>query len=743
MIQSASLGFSRLGQNLEYITAIKSFLKGDIQEQDLFKTGHYIRKYNIDIHASAGIDIIPSNDFSWLDHVWDTSVLLGNIPRRYYWEGGIVPTDIYFASMIGHRKDKFEVPAMEQLPWFNTKYFYTVPEFQNMTDFIQSDNKIIQHYIEAKQFGHVTRPVLLGPMSYILLGKVVDDEEFDEEFEKFDILDEILTVYKSIFANLKRIGVKSVQIDEPHLSTDLSKIHQKLYEKSYNFIRKISDGIHITLTTGFGDVGNNTDLVNSLPVNCVHLDLHSAPKQIEGFVKSGHKKELSLGLVDGQNVFINDIEKSIKIAEFAMEHGVSNIQIGTNCSLLHCPVDLALEKKISPQNKQFLAYSKQKLQEVALITNYLNGKVDRKEVDIIANKYKELTKYSQLPEQQPPAYARKNRYARVKKQKSAINIGFFPVTALGNIPCNIDQKKNAKNPEEFMLGLIKKQQPIFDVFSTGEVDRHSLDLDYFAELADDFYITADYNHIQTNGFIIEKPPIMLGDFKYSKIEKLFDLTKLMIKNAKNPVKYRLFGPVTAFHRSFVFEGISKQKAMLKLAKFASDIILEAQKCGVKIVQIEEHSIREQMPIRISDFSPNLSGLTSIVKAAYCNISDELQVHLNVGNSDVSSYVDDLDSLDADVLLVSACRANFDNIKYFVGHKYQGDIGIGIYDPMSLHTPTQNDMQNNIKTLIRVFDVEKIWITYDSNISLFTNPASWEFFTQMHEVVMKYRERFAE
>lgn len=743
VFKSASLGFSRLGKNFEYVTAIKSFLNGESNEQELFQSGHYIRKHNLELYLNAGIDIIPSNDFSWSDHVWDTSILVGNIPRRYYWEGGLVPTDIYFASIIGHRKDKFEVPAMEQRPWFNTKYYYTVPEFQDNTDFIQSDNKIVQHYIEAKNVGCITRPILLGPMSYILLGKIVEDEDCDEDFKKFDILDEVLTVYKDVFVNLKRIGVKSIQIDEPYLSLDLSKTSQKLYEKSYNFLRKVSDGMHITLTTGFGSVGNNTELVTSLPVDCIHLDLHSNPEQIDNFVKSNIKKELSLGLVDGQNVFINNIEESIKIAEYVAEYISSDIQISTNCSLLHCPIDSSFEVRIPYENRQFLAYGKQKLEELSIITGYLNGKVDKKEILRRADLYNKLVGKSSIAKQEILPYKREVYKKRIDKQKKNMGIGCFPLVPLGKVPCYIDTKKIEKDRDSVVQDLTKKQQPIFDILSTCEIERSSENIDYFATFCDSLYVNTDFGHIQTNGFVTEKPPIMFGDFTYKIVDKALSSIRGFSKLTKKPIKYRVFGPVTTFHRSFIFEKIDKKDAMLKFAKFTNNIIKSAEQNGAKVIQIDEFNIREQMPQRVSEFSLNLSGLRDIIKSTYSDISDNINVQVNIGNSDVANYVDDLDLLDTDVLIVSACRTNFDNIKHFVGHKYQGDIAIGIYDPFSLHSPTLTDMQNTIKMLVRVFDIEKIWITFDANTTLFYNPTSWEILQQMYEAVVKSRERFGE
>jgi len=753
MIRTASLGFPCLGENLEQINVLNNFFNGKIDEQELYKIGYKIRKCNIEIQKKAHIDIISSNDFTWHDQVWDASVLLGNIPSRYYWEGGEVPTDIYFAPTLGHRKDKFEVPGMEYRPWFNTKLYYTVPEFQDATDFVQSDNKIMQHFIECSGFGVKSRPILLGPITYIMLGKVFDTE--DEEFVDIDFqktLNEILDVYSKIFINLKRIGVLEVQIDEPFLTTDISTSQQNLYSMAYEKISSYAQDIKITLTTGFGDIGQNADLVFSLPVKCIHLDLVSAPNQIEYLAKYNTKKEISLGLIDGQNVFINDIENSVKIAQKALEY-VENIQIAPSCNLSHCPINLENETKLDQNIVKYLSFSKQKLDELTLIKRCLENDLDSQNIAKIKSKlYQDLAnKISSIKPQKLSDYKRSNRGERVKKQKKDMNLKHFPFTAMGGLPIFLNERSK-KNIDGFdfknqALELIKKQNNFgFDVMSTGEYDRDSEHFDYFVNFMKGDIVNTQFGWIKTYCNKIEKPPIIFGEFDIDINEKhetkLFALAKFIKENTNKPVKYRITGPVMSLHRSFSFEGFSNKNSFLSLMSNVIKKIVHAaiSKANIDIIQLDENNILEQMPQRIIDCTPMLSGLSKYIQNVYSQIPENIQTHLYIANSNIFLYIDDLDTLDADVLLLESARSGHDILKNLPGYKYQGDIGIGVYDAQSFYTPSIKDINHILKSAIRTFDIEKLWITYDYNFKIIPD----NFFQSMgniNDVILGLRTKF--
>ncbi|QED23454.1 hypothetical protein [Candidatus Deianiraea vastatrix] len=718
MIKTATLGFPCIGENMELIDAINNFLSSKISETELYKIGRKIRRDNLQLQQDIGIDIIPVNDFTWHDNVWDMSVMIGNIPNRYYWEGGEVPSDIYFAPIVGHRKDKFEVPGMECRSWFNTRLFYTVPELQDVTDFAISDNKVMQHFIEAKEMNIIPRPVILGPISYILLSKVYDaDDEDCTEIDTQRTLAEIIEVYKAIFVNLRRIGTKEIQIDEPFLSTDLPSVYQDLYKTTYEKIASMIGDIKITLTTGFGYIGSNADMIFSLPVDCVHLNLSNYESQIDYIVKNKTEKEISLGLVDGSNVFINDIEKSVEIAKTVSDY-CSGIHIATSSGLFESPLNIALDKKDQVYSK-YLASAKDKLKELVLIKDCLNGDNDAiKEAKSRSKLLAKIKEEISFTDKKIDKYARGDRKERLDLQKNKMNLSHFPIIPLAMLPNFVAEKK--KNADHNILNLandaLKKQNNLgFDIVTTGEYDRDSEYFDYFVNFLNGKVINTTDGFIKTYCNKYEKPPILFGDFSFEKNAEMFSLLSSVVENTEKPVKYRVIGPVTAFHRSYILcKNEYKNEYLATLSVAISEIANLAVSHGAKVIQIDEHNILEVMPTRITEYTPLLSGLGVYIKNIYAKFKDEIQVHLYITNSNIFTYIDDLDNLDIDVLLLESSKSGHDVVKNLSGYKYQGDIAIGLFDPNSIYTPSLKDLQNTLKTAIRTFDIEKLWITYDDN-----------------------------
>lgn len=753
MIKSASLGFSRLGKNLEYKTAISAFINKEIDENQLYYIGSKIRKYNLDLHKEANIDIIPSNDFSWCDHILDTSVMLGNIPKRYYWEGGIIPMEIYFATLLGHKKDKFEVPAMQIAPFFNTRYSYIVPEFQDFTDFVYSDNKPVQHYIEAKQNNILTRIVLFGPISYLLLGKI-RGEDIDG-FDKFDVIDDILAVYEELFLNLKRIGVGQVQIDEPCLSTDLSKSNQIFYTQVYDKIMKFASDFHVTLTTGFGDIGNNAEFVFSLPVHSIHLDLTNGKNSMEDWIKYSKNKELSLGLVDGLNVFINDINDSVRIASEIINKTDKDIQISTSCSLLHCPIDSDLEIEIDSDKRKYLAYGRQKLKEVSLIKDILNGdKIAKDFGEKISNNYKDLSVFSKKNDKNKlHQYERKSKSNRITQQKKNFKLPNFPLCSLGGMP-DFKSLNKAKKQKQSVLtsdeikdkinDSVKKQELYgFDIISNGEHERHSRYVDYFSSKFNGDIIKTSYAYVQSYASEVKNCNIFLGNFDIEKkeIKEILEFVVYAKLISKKPLKFTIFGPLTFMNESFLSPFLEKDSFLFNVSSLINKIILSANSEDIKIIQINEYCVKESLPIKLTEYTKEICDFGKFIKNCYYNVTSEVQIQMHILNSDISYYVDDLEFLDLDVLFIEGFRSSFDVINEFSGHKYQRDIGIGIQDPKSIYTPSSVEIYNSIKNIIRSFDIEKIWIVQDSAIGIYCQENIIQALSNIRDAVKEIRSKF--
>jgi 5-methyltetrahydropteroyltriglutamate--homocysteine methyltransferase len=712
MLKTTTIGFSQVGQNNEYKKALNAYLTGQIDETALYARGHDIRKSNLKIQSMAGIDIIGCNDFSWHDDVWDTSLLIGNIPSRYYWEGGEVPLDIYFTPKHGQKKDKFEVMAMEQRPFFNTKTYYTVPEFQDGIHFIQSDSKPVQHYIEATEIiKNPIRPILFGPVSYVLLGKVYDSE--DKKFVKIDqneFLDEIVDVYKNVFSNLKRIKCTQIQINEPCLSTTISRSTQDMFIRVYEKIKAIAAGMEITLFTGFSDIGHNENFVLSMPVDRIHLNIaKSSNERIDHLVEKFEHKKISLGLIDGDNVFSADINRCCKIVE-KFSKKTNDIHISTSTSLAFCPFDIRDEKFIPEKLRPHLKFSIQKLDELKEILDVSNGskKYQSTNVPSISENFKKSETTTDYE------YTRDMRNERNAKNKKLNQRSIFPMTTIGCFGSQtIKQKSNKDKTFAFLDSQIEYE---FDILSTGEFDRNSTcDIEYWTKFATgDVYVTTN-NKIKTYFNEIEPCVIIYGDFALdeNKVEEILEKTKETVLTAKNenitqPLKYRVTGPITATNRSF-YPALDvdqyKTHIISNFAKFTKSIIDKTIESGIRVIQIDENDMFQD--------GDEIDHTKTFIKYLYHDLPTEIETHIYIKNADITNYLSDLDQLDADLMIFESARSTHDIIGNISSYRYNGNIAIGLYDPTSYHIPSTKDMHDTLKLAIRSFDFDKIWITYDS------------------------------
>ena len=369
MSRSATLGFPRIGAFRELKKAVESYWKNSISKEELLKSAAEIRKENWLTQKTAGIDFIPSNDFSFYDHILSMIATAGAVPARFNFSGDKVDLDLFFAMARGLQKDGVDVVAMEMTKWFDTNYHYIVPEFSKNQKFKFACNKIVDHYLEAKELGIETRPVLVGPLTFLLIGKSVDGSDV------LDLLPNLLSVYKEIFAALNKAGVQNLQIDEPCLATDLSSEALNAYVNAYKEINAFKGDIKLHLTTYFDNLGSNINTAFALNTKSVHIDLVRAPEQLDKALQIiGENQILSLGLVDGRNIWINDIENSIAIAQKAIAQlGSSRVIIASSCSLLHSPVDLNSEIRLDGEIKSWLAFATQKLDEINAINQLVSG----------------------------------------------------------------------------------------------------------------------------------------------------------------------------------------------------------------------------------------------------------------------------------------------------------------------------------------------------------------------------------
>src|SRR6185312_12152163 len=622
-----NLGYPRIGSHRELKKANEQYWAGKISAIELEQTAKSIRLQNWQLQQNAGIDIIPCNDFSYYDHVLDISLMVGAIPERFHslMEKKQLPDmDLLFAMARGYQKDNYDITAMEMTKWFDTNYHFIVPEFVANQKFCFFSKKIIHEFREAKREGFNAKPVLLGPISYLLLGK-----EKQEGFHRLQLINNLLPVYFEVLKNLDEGNAHYVQFDEPCLSLNLTEAERKLFIKVYSDIKKSFPGLHIILANYFECYGDNLQTVLQLPVQTLHLDLVRCPLQLEDILQTNvrqSKLNLSLGIVDGRNIWKNDFTNSLQLIAKAKEAmGADRIMIAPSCSLLHVPCDLDLEtdeKNLPATVKNWMAFAKQKIDEVVTLAalseenpsseNLLKLADNRKAIDekkqsalIHKQKIKDRIKTFSDKDlnRQSPFYKRK-----VIQQKQ-LNLPLFPTTTIGSFPQTKEVrgwraklKKGEISNEEYD-SLVKKEiessirwqeESGIDVLVHGEFERNDM-VEYFGEQLDGFVFTKN-GWVQSYGSRCVKPPIIVGDVERKHPMTIY-YTKFAQSLTKKLVKGMLTGPVTILQWSFVRNDQPRAETCMQIAFAIRDEVADLENANIRIIQIDEPALREGLPLR--------------------------------------------------------------------------------------------------------------------------------------------------
>lgn len=737
-----NLGYPRIGSQRELKKICENYWADKTGYKSVLQVGKNIRHENWKLQKEAGIDIIPSNDFSFYDHVLDHSLTFGAIPKRYnevILKKGNEELDLYFAMARGYQKEGLDVVAMEMTKWFDTNYHYIVPEFYKNQPFKLFSTKIIDEFYEAKQLGFNTKPVLIGPVSYLLLGK-----EKEAGFEKIDLIKNLLPVYIEILSRLEALDVEYIQFDEPFLTLDLTGKDKKAYEYAYKEIRKAFPGLKIILATYFEGLGNNLALTTSLPVNVLHIDLVRAEDQLDDVLASLREDTiLSLGVVDGRNIWKNDFEKSVSIINQAVEkRGLDKVWIAPSCSLIHSPVDLdneTNEKNLSPEIKQWLAYAKQKITEVAtlkkLITNESPASTlqkleenkiaiaNRKVSKIIHNpavKQRVLDLKEQDAERLSPFSIRK-----IKQQEldlpiyATTTIGSFPQTEevrswrakLKNGTLNIEEYDDliAKETEK----AVKWQEEIgLDVLVHGEFERNDM-VEYFGEQLDGFAFSKN-GWVQSYGSRCVKPPIIFGDVSRPK-PMTIKWTAYAQSLTSKYMKGMLTGPVTILQWSFVRNDQPRSETCTQIALAIRDEVCDLENAGIKIIQIDEPAIREGLPLRKADWQNYLNWAVNAFKISASGVKDDTQIHTHMCYSEFNDIIQNIANMDADVITIETSRSQMELLDAFADFKYPNEIGPGVYDIHSPRVPKREEMVLLLKKARAVIPSAQLWVNPDCGL----------------------------
>ncbi len=759
-----NLGYPRIGSQRQLKKACEDYWAGKITLQQLLRAGSKIREEHWLLQQKEGIDLIPSNDFSFYDHILDMSLMVNAIPDRFHeivLSRKSAELDLYFAMARGFQKDGMDVTAMEMTKWFDTNYHYLVPEFRKDQPFKLFSTKIIDEFKEARQLGVKTKPVLIGPVSYLLLGK-----EKEEGFDRIDLIKNLLPVYIEILRRLENLGVEWVQFDEAYLALDLGQKERAAFSFVYQQIRKEFPKLKILLATYFEGLGENSALAASLPVCAIHLDLVRNAAQLSDFLPLiPEQMSVSLGLVDGRNIWINNLENSVEIIRHVAEKlGPSRVLLAPSCSLIHVPCDLDLETDahtLLPEIKKWMAFAKQKLREVAVLKSLTaDGANDSEDLRInkaaIADRktssliHDEAVK-ARVATINPAMAFRKSAFAvRKPKQQEVLNLPLFPTTTIGSFPQTTEVrswraklKKGELSAEEYdqllraeTTELIKWQEEIgLDVLVHGEYERNDM-VEYFGERLKGYTFSKN-GWVQSYGSRCVKPPIVFGDVSRPNPMTVY-WSSFAQSLTRVPVKGMLTGPVTILQWSFVRDDQPRYETTKQIALAIRDEVEDLEKAGIKVIQIDEPAIREGLPLRKSDWPDYLDWTITAFRIASCGVEDETQIHTHMCYSEFNDIIRNIADMDADVITIECSRSQMELLEAFGDFSYPNDIGPGVYDIHSPRVPSRDEMIFLLDKAKAVIPAENLWVNPDCGLKTRHWPETREALIEMVNAARELR-----
>lgn len=733
MIQSALLGYPRLGKNRELKRACEKFWQGGISQNELEAVGRQLRHSHWQQMAHAQIDYIPSNDFSFYDHVLDTTAMVGAVPARYGWQGGRVDYDTYFAMARGVQSHGRDIPAMEMTKWFDTNYHYIVPEFVADQSFTLASTKAVDEYLEAKALGIDTRPCLLGPVSYLLLGKSVD-----KSFDPLQILPRLLPVYQTVLQQLAAAGATSVQIDEPTLVLDLSAAAQTAFETAYQALTAVA-GPQLVLTSYFGSLGDNAALALRLPTAVLHVDLVRAAQQLGPLLAQWPTgKRLQLGVVDGRNVWRTDLDQALQLIDTAVAAlGAEQIIVAPSCSFLFCPYDLALETEIEPEIRAWLAFAEQKIDEIAILQQAANGQ-DVAELlaqnrHILAQRRQSERTHNTAVRQRladitPEMLRRAHPHAQRKAAQAAhLRLPAFPTTTIGSFPQTAvvrakraayrQGKLSQEAYHDFLKAeiaqTVRLQEEIgLDVLVHGEAERTDM-VEYFAQQLTGFAFT-QHGWVQSYGSRAVRPPILYGDVTRP-APMTVDWSVYAQSLTAKPMKGMLTGPVTILQWSFVRDDQPEADSCRQIALAIRDEVADLEAHNIRVIQIDEPAIREGLPLRRADWPAYLQWAVECFRLASTAVADQTQIHTHMCYAEFNDMIEAIAQMDADVISIEASRSRMELLEAFVRYAYPNDIGPGVYDIHSPRVPQQAEMEKLLQEALAVVPASQLWVNPDCGL----------------------------
>ncbi|SDF19549.1 5-methyltetrahydropteroyltriglutamate--homocysteine S-methyltransferase [Terriglobus roseus] len=747
-LKTANLGFPRMGRQRELKFALEGFWTGKRTEAELLETAASLRAEHWKLQKSAGIDFIPTNDFSLYDQVLDTLVLIGATPERF--GSGKITLERYF-SMARNSKEQ---TAMEMTKWFDTNYHYLVPEWSAWLPFTVDTTKLLNEIAEARALGIEPRPVLIGPLTLLLLGKGVDG------FDPFMLTDKLVSAYQAVLHTLAEQNIEWVQIDEPILATDLPEGAAEFFRHAYAELTKTP--VKLMLTTYFDRLGSNLSLAVEAQTAGIHIDLVRTPRQLnEVLAALTPEQVLSLGVVEGRNIWLTDFAAAQEfITKAVAALGAERVIVAPSCSLLHVPHDLRSETKLPTRVKSWLRFAEEKLAEIAALasseaaafTANLAAIADRATAESSTNQ-EVRSKLASLLESD---FARKSPYSeRTDKQRAELGLPLFPTTTIGSFPQTAEVRKHraafkhghesAEAYEAFLREAtehcIRQQEEIgLDVLVHGEFERNDM-VEYFAEFLEGFVFT-EYGWVQSYGSRCVKPPIIFGD-----VSRPQPMTVKWSNYARSltsrPMKGMLTGPITILQWSFVRNDIPRQQTAWQIALALRSEVNDLEAAGIRIIQVDEPALREGLPLRHADWETYLDWAVKAFRLSTSGVEDETQIHTHMCYCEFEDVLPSIAALDADVISMESARSRMELLDAFQAHGYPNEIGPGVYDIHSPRVPSAEEMGELLGLAINVLKPGQVWVNPDCGLKTRGWPETVEALKNMCQAAVQARIHFTE
>ncbi|WP_095080006.1 5-methyltetrahydropteroyltriglutamate--homocysteine S-methyltransferase [Pseudomonas sp. Irchel s3h17] len=770
MALAHTLGFPRVGADRELKKALEAYWKGDLDQAALQSVGRELRARHWQLQKDAGIDLLPVGDFAWYDQVLTHSLSFGVIPERFDRtkdERGLPTLDTLFAMARGatatccggeHGKAQY---AQELTKWFDTNYHYLVPEFSADQQFTLSWEQLFDEVDEAKALGHDVKPVIIGPLTYLWLGKAKGND-----FDKLDLLERLLPIYGEILGRLAAQGVEWVQIDEPILTLDLPQAWKNAFERAYHILQY--SPLKKLLATYFSGLQDNLGLAVGLPVQGLHIDAVRAPDQLGQVLdRLPIYKILSVGLVNGRNVWRCELEPVLAQLQFAQERFGDNLWVSSSCSLLHSPVDLEREDKLDPELKSWLAFAVQKCGEIAVLRDALNDPQAPKVQAALAESRAIAASRAESPrihkaQVQARISAigaadsqRQSPFAkRIEQQRARLKLPAFPTTTIGSFPQTgairlarqafKQGKLSANDYTDAMHTEIRHAVHIqerlgLDVLVHGEAERNDM-VEYFAEQLDGYAFTR-FGWVQSYGSRCVKPAIIYGDLSRANAMTVDWITYAQSLTGK-VMKGMLTGPVTMLMWSFPREDVSRKVQAQQLALALRDEVLDLEAAGIKIVQIDEAAFREGLPLRRSQWQEYLDWAVEAFRLSASGVRDETQIHTHMCYSEFNDVIKAIAAMDADVITIETSRSDMELLEAFKAFDYPNDIGPGVYDIHSPRVPDTAEMVALMRKAVERVPAERLWVNPDCGLKTRAWPETEAALVNMVAAARQLRSQLA-